>query len=142
MYLIMMFFPLRLWLELSVFVWCVRDFKADEAFNIAKMTDILRREIGRDYAKGGIRRHASRKTGALLRVDFWVEFDLSKELKVNIFAEHAFQHKWKNPARCCQRCARRYHQIVGFQKKAQTWLHYSVGGMPVKIASCASKARW
>ncbi len=57
----------------------------NEAANIAEMTDILRRKMERDYAKGETKRDAHPKTVGLLRAQFVIEADLPAELRVGIF---------------------------------------------------------
>lgn len=57
----------------------------NEAANIAEMTNILRRKMERDYAKGNTKRDAHPKTVGLLRALFIIEADLPAELRVGIF---------------------------------------------------------
>jgi hypothetical protein len=66
----------------------------NEADNIAEMTDILRRKMERDYAKGNTRRDAHPKTVALLKANFQIEHDLPNELKVGIFAKPVSYDCW------------------------------------------------
>ena len=68
--------------------------ETDEADNIAEMTDILRRKMTRDYAKGNTRRDAHPKTVALLKASFQVEPDLPKGLKVGVFANPVSHDCW------------------------------------------------
>ena len=57
----------------------------NEAAHIAEMTNILRRKMERDYAKGNTKRDAHPKTVGLLRALFIIEADLPAELRVGIF---------------------------------------------------------
>lgn len=57
----------------------------NEVDNIAEMTDILRRKMERDYAKGDTKRDAHPKTVGLLRANFIIAADLPAELRVGIF---------------------------------------------------------
>ena len=57
----------------------------NEAANIAEMTDILRRKMERDYAKGDTKRDAHPKTVGLLRAQFIIEADLPADFRVGIF---------------------------------------------------------
>ena len=66
----------------------------EEAANIAEMTDILRRKMERDYAKGSTRRDAHPKTIALLKAEFRIEPDLPKQLKVGVFAKPVSHECW------------------------------------------------
>ena len=66
----------------------------DEAVNIAEMTDILRRKMAHDYAKGDTRRDAHPKTVALLKASFQVESGLPKRLKVGVFSKPDSYECW------------------------------------------------
>jgi hypothetical protein len=57
----------------------------NEAALIAEMSDILRRKMERDYAKGATLRDAHPKSLGVLRGTFTVEPDLPAELQVGIF---------------------------------------------------------
>lgn len=59
----------------------------DEAAMVAEMTAILRRKMGRDYARGATRRDAHPKTLGLLRGSFRIEPDLPEALAVGLFAK-------------------------------------------------------
>ena len=65
-----------------------------EAAMISEMTDILRRKMQRDYAKGGTRRDAHPKTLGLLRGSFEVEADLPPELRQGLFGKAASHDCW------------------------------------------------
>ena len=56
----------------------------NEAANIAEMTNILRRKMERDYAKGNTKRDAHPKTVGLLKASFQIEQGLSDELGIPI----------------------------------------------------------
>lgn len=66
----------------------------NEAENIAEMTDILRRKMQSDYAKGDTRRDAHPKTVGLLKASFQIEPGLSKDLRVGIFAKVCSHDCW------------------------------------------------
>jgi len=68
--------------------------EADEAANIVEMTDILRRKMELDYAKGNTRRDAHPKTVALLKANFQIEADLPKQFQVGIFAKSVNHDCW------------------------------------------------
>lgn len=61
--------------------------EANEASMIAEMTDILRRKMDRDYAKGATRRDAHPKATGVLRGTFRIEPDLPADLRVGVFAQ-------------------------------------------------------
>jgi hypothetical protein len=63
----------------------------NEAALIADMTDILRRKMERDYAKGATLRDAHPKSLGVLRGTFTVDADLPAALQVGIFKQ-AMQH--------------------------------------------------
>lgn len=65
-----------------------------EAAMISEMTDILRRKMQRDYAKGDTRRDAHPKTLGLLRGSFEVEADLPPELRQGLFGKAASHDCW------------------------------------------------
>lgn len=66
----------------------------NEAALIAEMTDILRRKMERDYAKGDTRRDAHPKTLGLLRASFRIEPNLPIELRVGLFAKEKTYDCW------------------------------------------------
>lgn len=59
----------------------------NEAAMVAEMTAILRRKMGRDYARGETRRDAHPKTVGLVRGSFRIEPGLPDELRVGVFAK-------------------------------------------------------
>lgn len=65
--------------------------EANEPALIAEMTDILRRKMERDYAKGATHRDAHPKSLGVLRGTFTIEPDLPLGLQVGIFKK-AMQH--------------------------------------------------
>ncbi len=69
----------------------LESLEANEPALIAEMTDILRRKMEHDYAKGATLRDAHPKTLGVLRGTFTVAPDLPAELKVGIFKQ-AMQH--------------------------------------------------
>ncbi len=68
--------------------------EANEAALIAEMTDILRRKMERDYAKGATRRDAHPKALGLLRGKLSVEPNLPPELKVGVFSKAVSHACW------------------------------------------------
>jgi Catalase len=65
-----------------------------EAALIAEMSDILRRKMERDYAKGATRRDAHPKALGVLRGSFTVEPNLPDELKVGVFKQAQSYDCW------------------------------------------------
>jgi hypothetical protein len=65
--------------------------EANEPALIAEMTDILRRKMERDYAKGATHRDAHPKALGVLRGKFTIEPNLPTELQVGVFKK-AMQH--------------------------------------------------
>jgi Catalase len=65
-----------------------------EAALIAEMSDILRRKMERDYAKGVTRRDAHPKALGVLRGSFTVEPNLPAELKVGLFKQAQSYDCW------------------------------------------------
>jgi hypothetical protein len=68
--------------------------EANEAALIAEMTDILRRKMERDYAKGATQRDAHPKALGLLRGTLSVEPNLPAELKVGVFKKAVSHACW------------------------------------------------
>ncbi len=65
----------------------VESIPVREAEQIAEMTDILRRKMERDYARGATKRDAHPKTLGVLRATFTVEPDLPTDLRIGVFAQ-------------------------------------------------------
>jgi hypothetical protein len=68
--------------------------ETNEAALIAEMTDILRRKMERDYAKGATQRDAHPKALGLLRGTLSVEPNLPPELKVGVFKKAVSHACW------------------------------------------------
>jgi len=61
---------------------------------IAEMTDILRRKMARDHAKGATRRDAHPRTVGLVRGSFRIESGLPAALRIGLFAKPARYPCW------------------------------------------------